>query len=280
MSPTPGYHHSIPVAALTADVRDRCESEQFPAFALGVRPGGSGGAAPAVFNAANEAAVALFLDGRIRFADIARGDRERTRMRSATARRYSRGNPRPPTPRRVDSCRSGFDASDPGSNSRLRPRDLRSRARAFHRRESSSGVYAPRFSIGFGPALFRSRRGETEYVLARFRSAATSAWPRDTTRRRRFSRAATRKRPRRPASDPGYDPNAMIPFGPKPVPENRWFESKPLWARHRHHDRRRRHERPPSDCRRYGAGVITMASTATRHDDRRGCGPGERGTTR
>src|SRR6185312_9679720 len=31
--------------------------------------------------------------------------------------------------------------------------------------------------------------------------------------------------------DPDYDPNAMIPFGPKPVPENRWFESKPLWAR-------------------------------------------------
>ena len=28
------------------------------------------------------------------------------------------------------------------------------------------GVYAPRFSIGFGPALFRRRRGETEYVLA------------------------------------------------------------------------------------------------------------------
>ena len=28
------------------------------------------------------------------------------------------------------------------------------------------GVYAPRFSIGFGPAIFRFRRGETEYVLA------------------------------------------------------------------------------------------------------------------
>ena len=27
-------------------------------------------------------------------------------------------------------------------------------------------MYAPRFSIGFGPALFRNRRGETEYVLA------------------------------------------------------------------------------------------------------------------
>ena len=29
------------------------------------------------------------------------------------------------------------------------------------------GVYAPRFSIGFGPALWRKRWGETEYVLAR-----------------------------------------------------------------------------------------------------------------
>jgi len=30
---------------------------------------------------------------------------------------------------------------------------------------------------------------------------------------------------------PDWDPNAMKPFGPKPVPEDRWFESKPLWAR-------------------------------------------------
>jgi 1-deoxy-D-xylulose-5-phosphate reductoisomerase len=45
-------------------------AEQFPAFALGVAAGRQGGAAPAVFNAANEAAVALFLGGRIRFADI------------------------------------------------------------------------------------------------------------------------------------------------------------------------------------------------------------------
>ena len=28
------------------------------------------------------------------------------------------------------------------------------------------GVYAPRFSIGFGKALWRKRWGETEYVLA------------------------------------------------------------------------------------------------------------------
>ena len=30
----------------------------------------------------------------------------------------------------------------------------------------ATGVYAPRFSIGFGPAIFKLRRGETEYVLA------------------------------------------------------------------------------------------------------------------
>jgi 1-deoxy-D-xylulose-5-phosphate reductoisomerase len=43
---------------------------QFPAFALGVEAGRRGGAAPAVFNAANETAVALFLDGTIRFGEI------------------------------------------------------------------------------------------------------------------------------------------------------------------------------------------------------------------
>jgi len=58
-----------PVAAspLTFEPLD---AERFPAFALGVAAGRKGGAAPAIFNAANEAAVALFLDGRISFRDI------------------------------------------------------------------------------------------------------------------------------------------------------------------------------------------------------------------
>ncbi|MGH7619376.1 MAG: 1-deoxy-D-xylulose-5-phosphate reductoisomerase [Gemmatimonadaceae bacterium] len=58
-----------PVAAspLTFEPLD---SVRFPAFALGVAAGRRGGAAPAVFNAANEAAVALFLGGRIVFGDI------------------------------------------------------------------------------------------------------------------------------------------------------------------------------------------------------------------
>ncbi len=44
----------------------------FPALRLGVQAGRAGRAAPAVFNAANEAAVALFLSGRIIFGDIPR----------------------------------------------------------------------------------------------------------------------------------------------------------------------------------------------------------------
>jgi 1-deoxy-D-xylulose-5-phosphate reductoisomerase len=48
-------------------------TDAFPAFALGVEAGRRGGTAPAVFNSANEAAVALFLAGRIGFPDIARG---------------------------------------------------------------------------------------------------------------------------------------------------------------------------------------------------------------
>ncbi len=43
---------------------------RFPALNLGIEAGKRGGAAPAVFNAANEQAVALFLAGAIRFGDI------------------------------------------------------------------------------------------------------------------------------------------------------------------------------------------------------------------
>jgi 1-deoxy-D-xylulose-5-phosphate reductoisomerase len=46
-------------------------AEVFPAFALGVQAGKTGGTAPAVFNAANESAVAAFLDGSIPFGRIA-----------------------------------------------------------------------------------------------------------------------------------------------------------------------------------------------------------------
>ena len=51
---------------------ERVRARDFPALELGTQAGRHGGAAPAVFNAANEQAVALFLEGAIRFTDIAR----------------------------------------------------------------------------------------------------------------------------------------------------------------------------------------------------------------
>jgi regulator of sigma E protease len=109
------------------------------------------------------------------------------------------------------------------------------------------GVYAPRFSIGFGPALFKRRGARPSTCSPRCRSAATCAWRRARTRPWRASRAAASTRPGTVpttganaagravddhAGDPhrgkDWDPEAMAPFGPKPVPEHRWFESKSL----------------------------------------------------
>ena len=46
--------------------------DDFPALKMGLDAGRAGGLAPAVFNAANEQAVALFLARRIGFQDISR----------------------------------------------------------------------------------------------------------------------------------------------------------------------------------------------------------------
>ena len=75
---------------------------RFPALRLGISAGVAGGAAPAVFNAANECAVAAFLAGKIRFPDIPRaissaldklsdmpgGTREQLLAADAAARRH------------------------------------------------------------------------------------------------------------------------------------------------------------------------------------------------
>jgi regulator of sigma E protease len=90
------------------------------------------------------------------------------------------------------------------------------------------GVYAPRFSIGFGKALWRRRRGETEYVLSLLPLGG-------------YVRMASREDEAMAMIEGGgetaeqhgaeWDPEAMMPFGPKPVPPHRWFESKTLPAR-------------------------------------------------
>src|SRR5437773_4944015 len=93
------------------------------------------------------------------------------------------------------------------------------------------GVYTPRFSIGFGPALWRRRRGETEYILAALPLGGYVRMASRHDEATAFLEGGSEEAAARAATDPDFDPNAMIPFGPKPVPPHRWFESKPLWAR-------------------------------------------------
>lgn len=59
-----------PVAAGTLSF-EPVDAARFPAFPLGVAAGRAGGTAPAVFNAANEVAVAAFLAGELSFPGIA-----------------------------------------------------------------------------------------------------------------------------------------------------------------------------------------------------------------
>jgi 1-deoxy-D-xylulose-5-phosphate reductoisomerase len=58
--------------ALSPLTFERVRHDDFPALRLGIEAGRSSGAAPAVFNAANEQAVELFLAGKMTFGDIPR----------------------------------------------------------------------------------------------------------------------------------------------------------------------------------------------------------------
>ena len=108
------------------------------------------------------------------------------------------------------------------------------------------GVYAPRFSIGFGPALWRRRWGETEYVLAALplggyvrmasREDQATAFLEGGSEERDVPEVGANAAPPLvggvdKTGSRDWDPNAMKPFGPKAIPEHRWFESKPLIAR-------------------------------------------------
>jgi regulator of sigma E protease len=108
-----------------------------------------------------------------------------------------------------------------------------------------TGVYAPRFSIGFGRALWRRRWGETEYILA---AIPLGGYVRMASKEDE-TMAALEGGAEEPAAAPDtvggsgtrvvaserapvdWDPNALAPFGPIPVPEHRLFESKSLLAR-------------------------------------------------
>src|SRR5579875_2379039 len=89
------------------------------------------------------------------------------------------------------------------------------------------GVYAPRFSIGFGPAVFRRRFGETEYRVG---VLPLGGYVRMASRMDETA-SALEGGGEQQAPQADQDPRALVPFGPRPVPEDRWFESKPFGAR-------------------------------------------------
>ena len=100
------------------------------------------------------------------------------------------------------------------------------------------GIYAPVFSLGWGRRVWGMRRGETDYRLSLFpiggyvrmasrEDEAMAAFEGGGERGKLGETTATEQ------GEPGipWDETALVPFGPKPVPSNRWFESKPLWAK-------------------------------------------------
>jgi regulator of sigma E protease len=96
-----------------------------------------------------------------------------------------------------------------------------------------TGVYAPRFSLGWGSPLWSFRRGETEYALSwlPIGGYVRMASKEDETASvlEGGSEGGAEGTPVERSKH--WDEHSMIPHGPKPIPPDRWFESKPLWAR-------------------------------------------------
>lgn len=92
-----------------------------------------------------------------------------------------------------------------------------------------AGVYAPRFSLGWGAPLWSFRRGETEYALSwlPIGGYVRMASKEDETAAVLEGGAET------PAAERSrhWDERSMIPHGPLPIPADRWFESKSLVQR-------------------------------------------------
>jgi regulator of sigma E protease len=100
------------------------------------------------------------------------------------------------------------------------------------------GIYAPVFSLGWGRRIWGLRRGETDYRLSMFPLGGyVRMASREDEAMATFEGGATRgtlaDEKVEQKGEPGvpWDPEALVPFGPKAVPSNRWFESKPLWAK-------------------------------------------------
>jgi regulator of sigma E protease len=96
------------------------------------------------------------------------------------------------------------------------------------------GVYAPRFSLGWGSPLWRWRPkgAETEYVISWLPIGGyVRMASRDDETMAKIEGGTETVPSEEAQKGPHWDPDAMVPHGPHPVPANRWFESKPVLAR-------------------------------------------------
>src|SRR5215831_14992835 len=75
----------------------------------------------------------------------------------------------------------------------------------------ATGVYAPRFSIGFGPAIFRFRKGETEYILAWLPLGGYVRMASRHDAETAFLEGGSEEANKRSEGDKNFDPNAMVP---------------------------------------------------------------------
>jgi regulator of sigma E protease len=101
------------------------------------------------------------------------------------------------------------------------------------------GVYAPVFSLGWGRRLFGWRRGETDYRVSLIplggyvRMASRDDETMAGIEGGAGDRGSLDRSAERPDNVPAdlWDEEAMAPFGPRPVPADRWVESKSALAR-------------------------------------------------
>ena len=143
--------------------------ETFPCLRLAREAGAAGGTAPCVLNAADEVAVAAFLDGRIAFTAIAEVIEGALEARSGAAGRAFRGPVR--VRRRGARCgrRAGRDGRG-GCMSWILAFAGFAVLIILHEAghfvaAKAVGMRVERFFLFFPPKLWSVRRGETEYGI-------------------------------------------------------------------------------------------------------------------
>ena len=96
-----------------------------------------------------------------------------------------------------------------------------------------AGVYAPRFSLGWGSPIWSFRCGETEYAISALPIGGyvRMASQEDEHASTLEGGGELNKDGTAVERSKHWDEHSMIPHGPKPIPPDRWFESKPLYKK-------------------------------------------------